>query len=134
MHNQHTLVIFFKEAQMRVNRLSVLLLVVVSIFAASAALAEAQPPTVGCRVGGEVTLDQIMESDLMTLAAPAGKADKPSGSLLFSADKSTVACDWYWIDCGWDGIDDWCCGSFNSCDAYCSELCGGGCEYVPNES
>jgi hypothetical protein len=117
---------------MRVNRLSVLLLVVLSAVAASAAVAEEQPSTAGCRVGGEVALDQIMQNDLMTLAAPVGKGVKPKGSLTFSPDKSTVACDWYWIDCGMDGIDDWCCASFNSCGNYCADLCGGPCEYVPN--
>lgn len=116
---------------MRAKKLSVLLLVVVSAFAASAALADPQPPVVGCRVGGEVALDKIMDSDPMTLAAPASKGGKASGALLFSPGKSTAMCEWYWIDCGMNGIDDWCCGSFGSCSGYCSELCGGPCDYYP---
>lgn len=75
------------------------------------------------------TLPPLGALDFATLVSKSGKA---SGTLLFSSEKSTVACDWYWIDCGFDGIDDWCCASFNSCADYCSDLCGGECEYVPN--
>lgn len=45
---------------------------------------------------------------------------------------NATTCEWYWIDCDGGGIDEWCCGSFGSCEGYCAEYCGARCEYVPN--
>ena len=61
-----------------------------------------------------------------------GSGSPPGQDSLGGSNATT--CDWYWIDCGMDGIDDWCCGTFNSCGSYCEELCGGPCDYYPNAS
>jgi predicted nucleic acid-binding protein len=42
--------------------------------------------------------------------------------------KGNLACDWFDISCS-DGSSDECCGSVSSCLGYCSEVCGGPCEY-----
>ena len=57
----------------------------------------------------------------------------PSGQDTLGGSNSTT-CDWYWIDCGMDGIDDWCCADFDGCAGYCERLCGGPCDYYPNQT
>ena len=44
---------------------------------------------------------------------------------------NTTACTWYFIDCETDGVvDDWCCGSYSSCKAYCEQFCGVTCHAI----
>ncbi len=122
--------------------ISALSLIALSVLALAPASGELQPLSVGCR-NGPATPEQVALKDFEKLllieqnfkATPVSQKPDPGKSgLILAPEKSRAECEWYWIDCGMDGIDDWCCGSFDSCAGYCAELCGGPCDYYPPAS
>ncbi|HEX4953979.1 MAG TPA: hypothetical protein VF017_11370 [Thermoanaerobaculia bacterium] len=119
--------------------ISALSLIVLSVLAVGSAIAEPQPLALGC-ANGPATPELAALKDFETLlaleqtvkATPVSQKPDPGKSGLTPDPKrDRTECEWYWIDCGMDGIDDWCCGSFSSCGSYCEELCGGPCDYYP---
>ncbi len=66
------------------------------------------------------------------LATPSGR-QPAQGGMGRSEKWQETECEWFWIECN-DGYSDECCGSLSSCWDYCEEVCGGPCEYIPNET
>jgi hypothetical protein len=83
-----------------------------------------------------ITLQDLFAApEQVATASGNGRGPKPKGNSLTATGESgsntAVACEWFWIECN-NGTTDECCGSQSSCGAYCAEVCGGPCEYVPN--
>lgn len=115
---------------MKISRLVMLMLMVT----VPATAAESKTKITSCLdTGSGMSMSAVPADTSIPPFLTGGGGLSPSASGEDTQGNGEVlTCEWFWIQC-YDGYTDECCGSLNSCWDYCEEVCGGPCEYIPNE-